>query len=485
MASTPLKEYFWRGEKQNSSMYHTYCKACVAHHLDSAGTTTADLAQSSEEFKEACKAVGSTRGEKLAWIAHLIGGKAACPHASEEAKRAATAQRQGVAKDSESKKRPQTTSSISDAPVPPPKKQHIQSALSSLTFRRNEMPYGTAEAEALRKQALRAIDPEMQILIGMIRTTAPAVLPTGKVAGGRLLDQAAADVELRLTKKLKGRNVGLCEDGWKSGKKESVTAVCANVDFKRIAKENTVSKAFMQYLARTGDFEDFNAKDWESLYENTDPIEVWEALVDSAHLAELARFAIIILNIVANQAGCERTFLRTKVEQADHHNRLGLEKTDKRTKVRAEIRSEHEKQNLLKPRHARKNHKSTATLLSVPQDEDQSERGRALVSSAAGWRTEMGKWIGDARAAEREEAVDGGDESDNDLTSCLPNRLPVWKQMTLAVLFRGAEKPRARKPAAQAMEQEELLMQALAEAEEDGVPDDGAIEIDSDDEFRP
>ncbi|KAJ6576888.1 hypothetical protein DFH09DRAFT_1077842 [Mycena vulgaris] len=52
MASTLLKKYFWRGEKQNSSMYHTYCKACVAHHLDSAGTTTADLAQSSEEFKE-------------------------------------------------------------------------------------------------------------------------------------------------------------------------------------------------------------------------------------------------------------------------------------------------------------------------------------------------------------------------------------------------------------------------------------------------
>ncbi|KAJ6620501.1 hypothetical protein B0H10DRAFT_1946047 [Mycena sp. CBHHK59/15] len=52
MASTPLKEYFWRGEKQNSSMYHTYCKDCVAHHLDGARTTTANLAQSSEEFKE-------------------------------------------------------------------------------------------------------------------------------------------------------------------------------------------------------------------------------------------------------------------------------------------------------------------------------------------------------------------------------------------------------------------------------------------------
>ncbi|KAJ6607735.1 hypothetical protein B0H10DRAFT_2227544 [Mycena sp. CBHHK59/15] len=49
----------------------------------------------------------------------------------------------------------------------------------------------------------------------------------------------------------------------------------------------------------------------------------------------------------------------------------------------------------------------------------------------------------------------------------------------------GAEKSRARKLAARAMEQEELLMQALAEAEENGVPDDGAIEIDSDDEFQP
>ncbi|KAJ6534576.1 hypothetical protein B0H10DRAFT_1972433 [Mycena sp. CBHHK59/15] len=50
---------------------------------------------------------------------------------------------------------------------------------------------------------------------------------------------------------------------------------------------------------------------------------------------------------------------------------------------------------------------------------------------------------------------------------------------------RGAEKPRARKPAAQAMEQEELLMQGLAEAEENEVLDDGTIEIDSDDEFQP
>ncbi|KAJ6583641.1 ribonuclease H-like domain-containing protein [Mycena sp. CBHHK59/15] len=168
----------------------------------------------------------------------------------------------------------------------------------------------------------------------------------------------------------------------------------------RKAKENKVSKAFMQYLSGTGDFSDFNAEEWEQLYDNTDPLQVWEALADGGEVAELACFAIIIFNIVANQAGCERAFSRIKIEQENRRNRLALEKTDKRTKICAEIRSEHEKQGLLKPRQARNNHKSTATLLSVPRyrdlledqdDEDSTERGRALVTSAEGWRTEVAK----------------------------------------------------------------------------------------------
>ncbi|KAJ6569912.1 hypothetical protein B0H10DRAFT_1964927 [Mycena sp. CBHHK59/15] len=99
----------------------------------------------------------------------------------------------------------------------------------------------------------------------------------------------------------------------------------------RDVKEKAVSKAFMQYLAGTGDFVDIN--DWEEMVGNTDPIQVWEALVDSGHLAELARFAVEILTIVANQAGCEHTFSRTKIEQSDRRNRLGLAKIDKRAKV--------------------------------------------------------------------------------------------------------------------------------------------------------
>jgi len=47
----------------------------------------------------------------------------------------------------------------------------------------------------------------------------------------------------------------------------------------------------------------------------------------------------------------------------------------------------------------------------------------------------------------------------------------------------GAEKSRARKPSARVME-EEILMQALADEEEDARPDDGAIEFVSDEEYQ-
>ncbi|KAJ6623858.1 hypothetical protein B0H10DRAFT_1943637 [Mycena sp. CBHHK59/15] len=102
-----------------------------------------------------------------------------------------------------------------------------------------------------------------------------------------------------------------------------------------------------------------------------------------------------------------------------------------------------------------------------------------------GWRTQLGKWIGDAQAADRREAdSDPEDEADDDLMPRLPNRLRAWKPMTLEVLFGGAEKPRARKPATKVMEEEERLMEELADELEDQEPDEGAIEIDSADEYR-
>ncbi|KAJ6504514.1 ribonuclease H-like domain-containing protein [Mycena vulgaris] len=700
-----------------------------------------------------CAAVGHTLSTKNAWIAHLIGGKAACQNASAEAKADATAQRV----ESKKRARPDTV----DEPGPAPKKQQQlqpgQSTLTAMAYRRNDMPFGDAETGVIERQALRAIisgglpfrafeDHEMKVLFGMLRSTVHAIMPTGKVASGRLLDEAAADVELTTLTALKGQSAGMAADGWKCKKKNSVNAICANVGFKsyllelvdattlnkdgpslckqfaemidrveakhgciiiyfttdadggskkgrellsierpwlilpscwahqfqlilgdyfkvhdmaaviaedataliswinnhskvrkifdeaqkiisqdrnagkiiilaylianltrwtthfiaflrlftlqpalrlavlqkrsaiiaaevgtatstegqrlkedaerfcaliedatfwsgleavlgnlepiclgtninqkdstrldqvlltiagiflcfadhpeeevkkgmlkrlekrwkdcdqpvclaalilnpfeklscfgpnanlnqfkclnllillyrrmknrpdnpdtpeqRKVKETQVQKAFMQYLSGTGDFADFNAQDWDETYDNSDPIQVWEAFAGSSHLAELAGFAIVIFTIVANQAGCERAFSRTKIEQSDHRTRLGLDKIEKRTKIKAQIRSEHQKQGIYKPREGRKNHKSMATLLSVPryrdllddqEDEDPSERGQALVSSAEGWRTQLAKWIGDARAAEREElASESEDEEDNESIS--------------------------------------------------------------------
>jgi hypothetical protein len=53
----------------------------------------------------------------------------------------------------------------------------------------------------------------------------------------------------------------------------------------------------------------------------------------SEETLELAKFAILLLNIIANQAGCERTFSDLKVKQTDRRNRLGLKKLEKMTKV--------------------------------------------------------------------------------------------------------------------------------------------------------
>ena len=47
------------------------------------------------------------------------------------------------------------------------------------------------------------------------------------------------------------------------------------------------------------------------------PIPVWEALRSMPGISELAGFAILLLLIVVNQAGCERVFSDLKVKQTD------------------------------------------------------------------------------------------------------------------------------------------------------------------------
>ena len=99
-------------------------------------------------------------------------------------------------------------------------------------------------------------------------------------------------------------------------------------------------------------------------------------------------------------------------------------------------------------------HKSTETLLAVPQysdlledqyHKDKSEQGCALVSSAGSWWVEMAKWIGEARDTELEEESDDDTEVDmvvND-QQC-GNMAWKWKPLTLALLFGGEKPPQSR-----------------------------------------
>ncbi|KAJ7097460.1 hypothetical protein C8R44DRAFT_748562 [Mycena epipterygia] len=71
--------------------------------------------------------------------------------------------------------------------------------------------------------------------------------------------------------------------------------------------------------------------------------------------------------------------------------------------------------------------------------------------------------------------------------SSFRRRCPFWQFF----LFISVPKPdsiaqflRARKPSARVMEEKEILVQALADEEEDARPDEGAIEIDSDEEYQ-
>ena len=150
-------------------------------------------------------------------------------------------------------------------------------------------------------------------------------------------------------------------------------------------------------------------------------------------------------------------------------------------KISADIRRDHIKSGKYKER-KRKNHKSTEKLLEVPryrdlledmEDEDETERGRLLINSADGWRVEMARWTAAMREA---------DEDDCDTELDIPGIPENFKytKMTLERLFGAQPKP-SRRVARSVIDEEAALMEALADAEEDSRPDDGAIEVSDDD----
>ena len=137
--------------------------------------------------------------------------------------------------------RARSSSDVSLSDWPP--KRLKQAEISPYIYKGLDIPFSAGQTDVIKAQCLRAListgtsfrffeDPEVQELFKMMRTAAPAILPTGKSISGRLLNNASEKVEVELKKLLRGKMIGIVDDGWKGAKKEKLDGVCANVDFK-------------------------------------------------------------------------------------------------------------------------------------------------------------------------------------------------------------------------------------------------------------
>ena len=70
-----------------------------------------------------------------------------------------------------------------------------------------------------------------------------------------------------------------------------------------------------------------------SLLQKNNLIELLKAFKTHAPFSELSEFAITLLEIVVNQAGCEQLFSDLKVKQAACCNQLSIPMLEKMTKV--------------------------------------------------------------------------------------------------------------------------------------------------------
>ena len=95
-----------------------------------------------------------------------------------------------------------------------------QTDLSTHSYKGIDMPFSPAEAAAIQAQTLQATisgnapfrffkDIEVLKLIRMLRTAAPEIMPSAKVVGGHLLNKAAENIETKISKILRKKDVGL------------------------------------------------------------------------------------------------------------------------------------------------------------------------------------------------------------------------------------------------------------------------------------
>ena len=186
----------------------------------------------------AYNSVKTIRSERSTWITHLIGSAdyklPVCSHASKEAKSLAASERAAKPTTSQAgkaaekstpvlaatNKRGRSELSVAQAQTEITMKKAKQREITEFMFSGVNMPFTVAQQAAVEAQALRAIisanlafrtfkNIEVSRLFGMIRSRAPAILPSGKVVGGRLLMEVAEKVELQVSQILHGNEIGL------------------------------------------------------------------------------------------------------------------------------------------------------------------------------------------------------------------------------------------------------------------------------------
>ncbi|KAJ6615991.1 hypothetical protein B0H10DRAFT_2435184 [Mycena sp. CBHHK59/15] len=140
-------DFFYKGELQNKSQHHMYCKACVAHHEQ---PVSAEGSEASRLIaKKAAHTAACTLATSVSWIVHLIGGGGgivACPYTFSEAKEYMTIQHA----DTKAKKRaaPEPMAAMQ----PPQKKQ-----ATLIAYKCNEMLFGASEHAGIQAQALHTV----------------------------------------------------------------------------------------------------------------------------------------------------------------------------------------------------------------------------------------------------------------------------------------------------------------------------------------
>ncbi|KAF8194386.1 ribonuclease H-like domain-containing protein [Mycena galopus ATCC 62051] len=258
-------------------------------------------------------------------------------------------------------------------------------------------------------------------------------------------------------------------------------------------RSHTVSTTFMQYVGGTGPFANWNVPNSQAKasyiqLNGDDPIPYWEFLAMNAQVSELAKFAITLLRLVANQAGLERTFSDFLNKKNKKRARLGLEKMAMQSKVTRRIREDHYTEGLRQKRQGRKNHSEAQvkTLLSVPRyseagvsDTDDENNGirekqSVLIKSKAAWRKQVQEW--------QQEMHDLSDDEEVPTAASGGRRQWSWLPASLKILFGGqVTNPVRLVRRKNAYTEETLHMELLAAECSDEEPDAGAEEGSGDD----